>query len=86
MATYLKPCPFCGCSMTVKNKRTASGDIEPVGTHDADCPLRMVTWHMYLEDGWTEEKLAESWNHRDEVDELLHSHSVMANQPVYRKG
>lgn len=86
MATYLKPCPFCGCHMEVQRKKGYDGDIRPNGTHEKNCPLSTATWHMYHEDGWTEEKLAESWNHRDEVDELLHSHSVMANQPVYRKG
>lgn len=86
MATYLKPCPFCGCHMEVQRKKSGDGDIRPNGTHEKNCPLSMATWHMYNEDGWTEEKLAESWNHRDEVDELLHSHTVMSKQPTYRKG
>ena len=86
MTTYLKPCPFCGCHMEVQRKKNVDGDIRPNGTHAKNCPLSMATWHMYHEDGWTEEKLAEAWNHRDEVDELLNSHSVMAHQPTYRKG
>lgn len=62
----LKPCPFCGCSMEILESNYPNGDkkIEPHGWHDDGCPLGEVLWCLYDEDGWTPEKIAESWNRR----------------------
>jgi len=62
----LKPCPFCGCSMEVQETKYPNGDpqIDMRGWHDENCPLDAVLWCLYPEDGWTLEKVAESWNRR----------------------
>lgn len=70
MSVELKPCPFCGCSMKIIKDKYPNGDpmIEPHGWHDEDCPLSTVSWwQTWPEDGWTEERIAESWNRRAET-------------------
>lgn len=67
MMAELKPCPFCGCQMKIASGRYANGDkqIQPYGWHFDDCPLDHVLWCFDVEDGWTEETIAEAWNRRE---------------------
>ena len=67
MIDELKPCPFCECQMKIESGRYPNGDkrIEPYGWHSDNCPLNNVLWCFYSEDGWTEEKVADAWNHRE---------------------
>ena len=62
----LKPCPFCGCDVTIRKDKYPNGDdrIEPYGYHNLDCPLYAASWHTYPEDGWTEDKIIDAWNRR----------------------
>ena len=62
--TELKPCPFCGCSMSIRKDKYPNGDdrIEPYGYHEENCILDAVSWCTYPEDGWTAEKIERSWN------------------------
>ena len=66
----MKPCPFCGCGISIHKGAYPNGDeqIEPYGFHDSDCPLNEVLWCMYPEEGWTEEKIVERWNRRMQND------------------
>ena len=68
--TELKPCPFCGCSMTIRNDKYPDGSerIEPYGYHEENCILDAVLWCTYLEDGWTAEKIERSWNRLKEKE------------------
>ena len=62
----MKPCPFCGCAMTIYVGKYPNGDkrIEPYGYHCDNCILNAVSWHTYPEDGWNEEKIIKAWNKR----------------------
>ena len=66
MKEELKPCPFCGCRMTIRQGKYPNGDplIEPLGLHDNTCPLHEVIWTTYIEDGWTRDNLIDRWNRR----------------------
>jgi len=52
--------------MEVQETKCPNGDpqIDMRGWHDENCPLDAVLWCLYPEDGWTLEKVAESWNRR----------------------
>lgn len=60
----LRPCPFCGCNMTISKDQYPDGSerIEPYGYHEENCVLYAVLWCTYPEDGWTAEKIERSWN------------------------
>jgi hypothetical protein len=62
----MKPCPFCGCEMTVMHDEYPNGDerIVPYGMHSQMCILDSATFHTYPEDGWTIGKIVEAWNWR----------------------
>jgi len=62
----MKPCPFCGCDMSVEHEAYPNGDekIVPYGWHREGCILDSATFHTYPEDGWTIEKIVEEWNKR----------------------
>lgn len=62
----VKPCPFCGCSMQVEYKHypNGTGDFEPFGWHDDDCPLSEVLWCLEQDEGWTKDRVVEGWNRR----------------------
>ena len=62
----IKPCPFCGCNMKAEYKHypNGTGEWQPCGWHDRDCPLNAVLWCMEEDEGWTKDKLVENWNAR----------------------
>ena len=62
----LKPCPFCGCDMEIRQDKYPDGSerIELYGYHEENCILGAVLWCTYPEDGGTDENLAEAWNCR----------------------
>lgn len=62
----MKPCPFCGCTMTICHDEYPNGDerILPIGIHSEGCILDSATFHTYPEDGWSMEKFIEAWNKR----------------------
>ena len=62
----MKPCPFCGCYMSIEIGRYPNGDVKivPHGLHDRYCILKAVTFNTYPEDGWTAEKITVLWNRR----------------------
>jgi len=70
---YLKPCPFCGREVDIKEVCSVDSPINGNGVHSLECCSEM-TWAYLLDDhcnknsvnrkSKTKEKLIEKWNNR----------------------